>query len=291
MLEISEVAEAAGAPLPVFIPCDLMSFKSVNQAGTQLRNDFAKDGIDILCNNAGIMAFNDTRTEDGCDIQMQTNHTSHFLLTYYCMPLLEKAASLRGEARIVNHASAARCMDVKNFANKLDAKYFDKSAEGSLGGDSSEFFAGANFQRYQQTKLANVVFTYALRDRLRAAGSKVKALVAHPGVAPTELMQGTMKQGGMPQLPLCVQNIMGAAMMQSEADGSIGILYGTCATNAQSGEFYGPLGKGGATGDHDDKEYSGPHGVLKEEPLADKEAQDTLWSASEKVTGITFKIP
>ena len=51
---------------------------------------------------------------------------------------------------------------------------------------------GANYERYQQTKLANLVFTYALRDKLAAKGSKVKALCAHPGVAPTSLMLNTM---------------------------------------------------------------------------------------------------
>ena len=50
--------------------------------------------------------------------------------------------------------------------------------------------------RYQQTKLANVVFTYALHDRLQAAGSKIKSLCAHPGVAQTQLSTQTMKQGG-----------------------------------------------------------------------------------------------
>ena len=67
---------------------------------------------------------------------------------------------------------------------------------GNLGGDSDQGFKGANFVRYQQTQLANVAFTYALQKRLQEAGSKVKALVAHPGVAPTQLAQGTMKAGG-----------------------------------------------------------------------------------------------
>ena len=52
---------------------------------------------------------------------------------------------------------------------------------GNLGGDSDQVMKGANFVRYQQTKLANVAFTYALHKRLQEAGSKVKALVAHPG--------------------------------------------------------------------------------------------------------------
>ena len=86
---------------------------------------------------------------------------------------------------------------------------------GNLGGDSDQVMKGANFVRYQQTKLANVAFTYALHKRLQEAGSKVKALVAHPGVAPTQLAQGTMKAGGANDLaryPQWVSNVFSKVM-------------------------------------------------------------------------------
>ena len=70
--DISEVAKAAGAPAPSAIPCDLTSFKSVHAAGERLQAELRESGIDVLCNNAGIMGFGDKATEDGCDIQMQT---------------------------------------------------------------------------------------------------------------------------------------------------------------------------------------------------------------------------
>ena len=70
--------------------------------------DLCKDGLDVICNNAGIMALKDQATIDGFDIQMQTNHLSHFLLTKELLPLLEIAAEKRGEARIVNHTSISR---------------------------------------------------------------------------------------------------------------------------------------------------------------------------------------
>lgn len=284
---IKDVARASDAPVPVFIPCDLMSFKSVKEAGAQVLKDFSTEGIDVLCNNAGIMAFGDRATEDGCDIQMQTNHLSHFILTQMCMPLLEKAASLRGEARIVNHSSAARIMD--GMTNELQAKYLEKNG-GNLGGDSSAMFAGANFQRYQQTKLANLVFTYALHDRLTKNGSKIKALCAHPGVAPTQLMSGTINDGGAPWMPKCAMDMMAMAIMQSEQDATIGILRQSCDPAAKSNDFFGPLGKGGATGAHDNTEYKGPVGCLKEEPIATAEARDMLWAKSEETTGIKFVV-
>ncbi|CAE8710240.1 unnamed protein product [Polarella glacialis] len=87
---IKGVAFEAQAPAPVFIPCDMNSFKSVKAVGKQLSKDFNGEGLDVLCNNAGIMGVEDKATEDGCDIQMQTNHLSHFILTAYCMPLQRK---------------------------------------------------------------------------------------------------------------------------------------------------------------------------------------------------------
>ena len=116
-------------------------------------------------------SFADEATEDGCDIQMQTNHLSHFLLTQICMPALDAAASLRGEARIVNHSSCARAINAagasKSWTNDLKPAYLGKNG-GQLGGNATGMMSGANYERYQQTKLANVVFTYALNERLRA---------------------------------------------------------------------------------------------------------------------------
>jgi len=287
---LKDLAKESTAPEPLNIPCDLMSFKSVRSAAEKLQAELGQSGLDVLCNNAGIMGFGDKATEDGCDVQMQTNHLSHFLLTCLCMPLLEKAASLRGEARVVNHSSAARAMD--GIENKLQEKYLGKNG-GNLGGDSDTMFKGANFERYQQSKLANVVFTYALHDRLQKAGSKVKSLVAHPGVAATELAQGTVQAGGANDFgsaPKWIGSRMISFMGQSEEDATVGILRNACDPEAKSGEFYGPLGKGGATGTHDTTEYNGPVGLLKKEPLADEVAQNMLWVASEATTGIKFDV-
>mmetsp|Transcript_20748 Transcript_20748/g.64060 ORF Transcript_20748/g.64060 Transcript_20748/m.64060 type:complete len:364 (+) Transcript_20748:83-1174(+) len=289
--DIKKAANDSKAPEPLLIPCDLTSFKSVRAAGDKMNSELAKEGLDALVNNAAIMGFGDEATEDGCDIQMETNHTSHFLLTYLCMPLLETAASLRGEARIVNHSSAARKMDAP-MVNKFDAKYVDKNG-GNLGGTSHKMFKGGNFQRYQQTKLANVVFTYALDEKLKAKGSKVKALVAHPGVAPTQLATHTMENGGMDDvknMPKCVSNLIFSMMMQSEEDATLGIMRCTCDPEVESRQFYGPKGKKEDSDTHDQSEYSGMAELKAEEKLADKEAQLALWAASEKACGITFDL-
>jgi len=160
------------------IDCDLQSFASVKSAAQEVISKYG-EGINVLANNAGIMAVPDKATEDGHCVQMQTNHLSHFLLTKLLMPLLEKGAEAHGEARVVNHSSIAR------KGKPLKAKYFGTNG-GKLGGSEQ----AARWARYQQTKLANAVHTFALKDRLDAAGSKVKAVVAHPGIARTELFAG-----------------------------------------------------------------------------------------------------
>eukprot|EP01035_Chromulina_nebulosa_P032719 gene32719-43731_t len=179
----SERAVNAEAQLKAAVPgaavstidCDLSSLNSTQSAADKLNAELRDIGIDVLCNNAGVMALKDVATADGYDVQMQTNHLSHFLLSREVFPLLEKAAELRGEARIVNHSSGARKM-----GGKLQAKYLGKNG-GNLGGDSSSmFFGGARWTRYGQTKLANVVFTLALRDKLATKNPKVKALCATP---------------------------------------------------------------------------------------------------------------
>ena len=186
----SERAVDAEAQLKAAVPgaaistinCDLSSFQGTQSAADELKEQLKNIGIDVLCNNAGVMALKDAATADGYDVQMQTNHLSHFLLTREVFPLLEKAVELRGEARIVNHSSGARKM-----GGQLQAKYLGKNG-GNLGGDSSSmFFGGARWTRYGQTKLANVVFTLALRDKLTKKSSRVKALCATPGLAATQL--------------------------------------------------------------------------------------------------------
>ena len=82
----------------VDVECDLQSFDSVKKAARKIA-DLCKDGLDVLCNNAGVMALKDQATIDGFDIQMQTNHLSHFLLTKELMPKIIEASKKKGEAR------------------------------------------------------------------------------------------------------------------------------------------------------------------------------------------------
>lgn len=250
------------------IPCYLNGFDSVREAGEKLRAQLGETGLDILCNNAGIMAFKDAATVDGFDTQMQVNHLSHFLLTAEVWPLLERAASKNGEARVVNHSCGAR------KGRNLEAKYLGKN-EGNLGGDESGWtpFSGGRWVRYQQTKLANVVFTYALHDRLKAAESKVKVLVADAGLASTNLQVSTANDGGMGQ---GFTNWLVSYGAQSSEDGAAGILTCCCAKDVESGQLWGPSG------------LTGPAICSPEEKLANEDSRTMLWADSNWATNAQF---
>lgn len=257
------------------IDCDLQSFSSVREAAKNLRA-LCPEGLDVLCNNAGVMALEDTATADGFDVQMQTNHLSHFLLTKLCFDLLEKAAKARGEARIVNHSSIAR-KQVKS----LEGAYLQKNG-GNLGGNgSSMFFGGGRWVRYGQTKLANAAFTACLHEKLQAKGSKVSALVAHPGLAETDLQSTTVRDGGMGEW--FTKQLM--KMGQSREDGALGILTCIAHPDAQSGQFFGPgMGgmftalKGPATGHPLETSYDNP------------KTREILWANSCAAIGEEFNI-
>ena len=218
----------------VDIECDLQSFNSVKKAARKI-TDLCKDGLDVLCNNAGVMALKDQATVDGFDIQMQTNHLSHFLLTKELMPKIKQASEKKGEARIVNHSSIARF-----GAKKLERKYFEKRG-GSLGGNGSNMFLSTlipqgRWARYSQTKLANAAFTACLHEKFQAENLSIKSLVAHPGLAITELQNTTVKDGGMGAW-MTGQFMKGG---QSMEDGAIGIIKCIADIDAMSGDFYGP---------------------------------------------------
>jgi NAD(P)-dependent dehydrogenase (short-subunit alcohol dehydrogenase family) len=220
----------AEAPNAIFesIACDLQDFESVRVAARAIAA--RTEVLDVLCNNAGVMALPDQATKDGYDVQMQTNAISHFLLTKELFPLLLRS----DDGRVVNHSSMAR------LGSPLEARYFEKRG-GDLGGDGTEqenkSFGGPRWERYHQTKLANCAFTYGLKQRLEARGiTNVKALLAHPGLALTSLAATTAQTGGMDLDSPLMQSA------QSAEDGALGILRGCADPEAESGNFYGPKG-------------------------------------------------
>lgn len=277
-------------PKGKFVPidCDLQDFESVRAAVTEIK---AKGYTSIYClsNNAGIMAVPDEITKtDKCEKQMQTNHLSHFLLTKELFPLIVNASKQYGDARIVQHSSAAR----HGRINGLEEKYFSKQEkDGMLGGDdpNAAMFKGAEWERYSQTKLANSVFSKVLHDKLLASENEdcknILSVCAHPGGSRTNLGDHLGTGFFMTKVLMPIFNNL---VMQSAADGSMGLLRGMMdyKKNLVGGTLYGPA-------------FTLPKkqswaGLAVPNPPApyevDPKAKEMLWRASETATGVTFDV-
>jgi len=259
-IEIKKLSDDTATSVET-IECDLQDFESVKNACSSIKEKY--DAIDVLCNNAGVMALEDMATKDGYDVQMQTNHLSHFLLVKELFPLMRKAKEVNGEARIVNHSSLAR------HGEALKAEYFEKRG-GNLGGNgNSMFMKGARWERYHQTKLANAVFTKALAARLD--GSGIKVLVAAPGLAATNLQVTTNERGGMGSGMWIMR------MSQSAEDGAMPLLSACFDPSAENGDFWEPSKRGG---------LCGPAVKVKWDKLtSNEEFQKMLWTKSEEACG------
>jgi len=247
------------------VACDLQDFASVNEAINTIKSKY--EAIDVLCNNAGVMAIADVATKDGYDIQMQTNHLSHFLLTKELFPLLKRARELRGEARIVNHSSLSRS------GGPLKSEYFGKNG-GDLGGNgNSMFFGGGKWERYHQTKLANSVFTVALKEKLDVATELkgIKSVVAAPGLSATNLQVNTNQTGGMNGSMWMMK------LAQSAEDGSMPLLSACFDPSTENGDFWEPANRGGSSG----PASKVPHDKHTKDP----EMAKLLWEKSEEALG------
>src|SRR4051794_34430196 len=160
----AEVAAVASGPDPELEELDLASLDSVRAFAK--RFGAKHDGLDLLINNAGVMAAPRRHTADGFELHFGTNHLGHFALTNLLLPLMEG----REDARVVTVSSNAH-KTVRRIA-------FD-----NLNGDRRYF----RWNAYGQSKLANLMFALELDRRLRSAGSAVKSLAAHPGYSATNL--------------------------------------------------------------------------------------------------------
>ena len=303
--ELANYARKLGSKTIVqTVDCDLQSFQSVRSCASKVEHICkAHGGLDALLNNAGIMGQPDSRTIDGHDIQMQTNHLSHFLLTNLLMPSLEAAAAIRGESRVVQHSSGARASFTANTksgepSGMLEKKFFSQCDAGSLGGDG----LGKCFTRYHQTKLANSVFALTLHERLKRSGSKVKSICAEPGVAATELSsnlsKGHEEHGSKPvRISSPEETFPG---VQSAADGACSIVEAAFGTHVLGGDFFMP-------GDYVKKTVVGlptkcmtagvptpkneliKNGFRMEELTMSQKNRDLLWHCSEQATNISWK--
>lgn len=247
----AEVRSVATAPVAV-VPLDLASLASVAACAKQVLD--TEDRLDLLINNAGLMAIDEARTEDGFEMQIGVNHLGHFALTQQLLPLLLATPG----SRVLAMSSFGH-----RFCRRLDADDLNFERRGY-----------SRWPVYFQSKLANLLFSLELQRRLAAAGQSTIALTAHPGGSHTDL--GT-EGGGI------TNKLMAPVMMLGlpPTTGALPMLRAATDPSARGGEFYGPrlMQFGGA---------------VKERPSRkgrDAANAARLWAASERLTGITFDVP
>ncbi|SMQ69573.1 NAD(P)-dependent dehydrogenase, short-chain alcohol dehydrogenase family [Altererythrobacter xiamenensis] len=237
---------------------DLASLDSVRAAGKTANERFQK--IDILLNNAGVMACPQDTTADGFERQFGTNHLGHFVLTKGLMPLIEKGE----DKRIVNLSSRGHHIDQVHFDDpNFDNREYDK------------------WNSYGQAKTANVLFSVGLEDRFSDKG--VHAYAVHPGGIQTNLGRHLSEED--------IANLR--KRMESNA-GSGGMTFKTIPQGAATQVWAATAdeleGRGGIycedchVAEVDDENPSG--GVRSY--AVDKGNADRLWALSEQMTGETF---
>lgn len=234
---------------------DLSSLESVRDFAAGIENDGLK--INRLINNAGIMAVPYGHTQDGFEMQIGTNHFGHFALTGL---LLEQ---LTDDARIVNVSSMAH-----RWTPGID---FD-----DIHWQQRRY---NRWQAYGDSKLANLLFTFALQRRLAAAGSAITVAAAHPGYAAThlQLVAAEQKQS---KLEKWVMSAANAVVGQPAEMGALPSLYAATAGDVQSGDFIGPDGFQQLRG------YPRKVGCRKQ--ARNSELADELWTVSEQLTEVSF---
>ncbi|MET0823424.1 MAG: oxidoreductase [Solirubrobacterales bacterium] len=230
---------------------DLAALESVRGFAAGIAADHPR--IDMLINNAGVMMPPRGETADGFELQFGTNHLGHFALTGL---LLEPLAAVGG----------ARVVTVSSLEHKPGRIHFD-----DLQSESKYSSRGA----YRQSKFANAVFGLELDRRLRAAGSPVISVLAHPGYSATNL------QTSGPPFPVsALLRISNALIAQSASKGALPQLYAATAPGVEGGEFIGPDGFMEARGT--------PTEVQPVKRARDEQTARRLWDVSEELTGVRY---
>src|SRR5688572_3628054 len=208
-----------------------------------------EDPIDVLINNAGVMAVPEGRTKDGFETQIGTNHLGHFALTGLLLGHVRD--------RVVQIASGAHRM------GKIDLE--------DLNWERRTY---RRWPAYGQSKLANLLFVHELQRRLAAAGSPVRAVAAHPGYAATELQSRT--GNALQNAAMAVANKL---IAQSGEQGAWPTLF-AATQELPGGAYIGPGGPGEMRGS--------PAPASRSSAARDEATARGLWALSERLTGVSY---
>ncbi len=240
--------------VPVIV--DLADLTSVRRAAAEVAGH---GPLDILINNAGVMATPHRRTADGFELQFGTNHLGHFALTGLLFPQLAAA----GSARVVTVASQAH-----RYARTVP-----------LGDPRTGDGHYRKWVAYAQSKLANILFALELDRRCRAAGMPVASMAAHPGYAATNLMSAGLNMGGVKPDGAIIVGVT-RLLAQPAAMGAQPSLMAATMPGLPGGSYVGPRGFAEVRGR--------PAVVTPSRTARDEDLARRLWDVSEEATGVRF---
>jgi NAD(P)-dependent dehydrogenase (short-subunit alcohol dehydrogenase family) len=231
---------------------DLLDLESVRRFTDRLRVE--RRGIDVLINNAAISDVPYQLSPQGYESQFATNHLGHFALTMELLPTLAEGT----DPRVVTVASDLHRIGRLNLADPAATRGYS---------------AG---RAYADSKLANVLFGLELDRRLRAVGSPVRSLLAHPGMAATPMHHDNRTLG-----PRLFTALFGWLLTRPAADGALPILYAATAPDLPGGMYAGPQRLLGPM-------RPGP--VRLGRRAHDTELADRLWTVSEQLVGTRYPV-
>ena len=238
-----------------FIQLDLASLASIKRFSDEFKQKYPS--LDILINNAGMCQTPEIKTEDGFEMQIGVNHLGHYALTGHLMDHLVKTT----DSRVVTMSSMNHEQGIMNFDNLfLKGEYHQMKA-------------------YEQSKLANLLFSYELSRKLAQAEVSVESVAAHPGFVSSNIMKSnehTKRSFGF-NFMFQFFNVL-LAMKPSR--GSFGIMRAATDKTINNGEYVGPTKMGGFRGL--------PKLMTSSDRSYNEEDAKKLWEMSEQLTGVKY---
>jgi len=234
---------------------DLADLKSVRNFVQAFLAKYKR--LDILINNAGVMAIPKRKTTDGFEMQFGTNHLGHFALTGLLLPVLKATSN----GRIVTVSSGVHVSGDMHFDDLQWEKAYDR------------------WGAYAQSKLANLLFAYELQRKLSTTGSSLSSVGCHPGYAATNLQSAGPQMDGS-AFRLWMMNLANAILAQGQDMGALPTLYAAVAADVNGCDYIGPTGMGGMRG------Y--PVKVMSNNKSYDEALAKRLWQVSEELTGVVY---
>ena len=235
---------------------DLADLKSVRNFVQAFLAKYKR--LDILINNAGVMAIPKRKTVDGFEMQFGTNHLGHFALTGLLLPILKATPN----ARIVTVSSGVHVSGDIHFDDLQWEKSYDR------------------WGAYSQSKLANLLFAYELQRQLSATVSQLISVGCHPGYAATNLQSAGPQMDGS-AFKLWMMKLANAIIAQGQDMGALPTLYAAVAADVNGCDYIGPTGMGGMRG------Y--PAKVMSNDKSYDEALAKRLWKVSEELTGVVYE--